>query len=370
MTDSPGDKITRRQTLAVMIAASMVPAMARTANAASPDFAAFNARFAAKFVLPAFDVLAKETDAFAETADAFCAAPDTAGLDRVKQGFNDVSDAWAGAQQFRLGALAQGQRSERFSYWPERRNIVEKQLSALLAGNDKAELAADRFATASVAIQGLPALERIIYGGDHGQDFLQGENAMRHCAVVVAIAHNLKAISAETKSAWEATLEDPAKAASPFTAEAAEAVAQSYTNLLTIMQIVVDQKIGAPLGADAESARPKSAEQWRSGRSLRNIARNLITARQSVLGPGGFADLLGAGQAALKDGLAKAFDDAIDAAKAAGDDLSVAILRQDKRMPVTSLLVKVNHLRDLLRQQVPPAMGITLGFNELDGDGS
>ena len=41
-----------------------------------------------------------------------------------------------------------------------------------------------------------------------------------------------------------------------------------------------------------------------------------------------------------------------------------------RRHLVTELLVKVNHLRDLLRQDVPPVLGITLGFNELDGDGS
>ena len=84
----------------------------------------------------------------------------------------------------------------------------------------------------------------------------------------------------------------------------------------------------------------------------------------------GFADLLPADQAGLKDDVVKAFHDAIVATKAAGDDLAAAVVHQDHRKPVTSLLVKVNHLRDLLRQQMPPALGVTLGFNELDGDGS
>lgn len=370
MTDRPLDKITRRQTLAAMLAASMVPAVARPASAAGPDFGAFNASFAAKIILPAFDNLVKVTAAFAKTAEAFDTAPDAAGLDMVKQGFNDVADAWASAQQFRLGALAQEQRSERFAYWPERRNVVEKQYLALLAGKGKEGLDAAHFAAASVAIQGLPALERILYGEDKGQDLLQGDSAPRRRAIVAAIAQNLNTIASETKSVWEQTLKDPAKAASSFAASPAEGTAQSYTNLLTITQIVGDQKIAAPLGADAAGAKPKAAEQWRSGRSMRNIALNLAAAKTSVLAPGGYADLFGPDQAGLKADLAKAFDDAINATEAVGDNFATDITEKDKRKAVTSLYVKVNHLRDLLRQQVPPAIGITLGFNELDGDGS
>lgn len=370
MTSKPTDSITRRQTLAAMLAASVVPAIARPANAAGPDFGAFNTSFAAKIILPAFDNLAKVTAAFAKTAEAFDAAPDAAGLDKVKQGFNDVADAWASAQQFRLGALAQEQRSERFAYWPERRNVVDKQYLALLAGKGKDGLDAARFSTGSVAVQGLPALERILYGEDKGQDVLQGDAAARRRAIIVAIAQNLKSIAAETKSIWEKTLKDPAKAAASFAASPAEGTAQSYTNLLTITQIIAEQKIGVSLGGDAAGAKPKAAEQWRSGRSIRNIALNLATAKTSVLAPGGYAELMGADQAALKADLTKAFDDAITAIEAVGDNYTDDITHQEKRKPVTAALVKINHLRDLLRQQVPPAIGVTLGFNELDGDGS
>jgi predicted lipoprotein len=372
MTDHSNDKISRRQTLAALIAAGMVPAMTRPAGAAgAPDFGAFNAAFAQKIVLPAFDHLVEVTSAFAKTADAFAAKPDAAALDAVKQGFNDVADAWASTQQFRIGALAQEQRTERFAYWPERRNVVEKQINALLAGKGQDGLAPDQFANASVAVQGLPVLERILYGEDKGQHLLAGDNAERRRAIVVAIAHNLKSIAADAQGIWASNVKDGAKAANIFAANPNEGIAQAYTNLLTITQIVAEQKLGAPLGgADAANAKPKAAEQWRSGRSLRNIQLNLEAAKNSVLAPGGFADLLAADQAGLKGDVAKAFDDAIAAIKPITVDLAAAVTDHDHRKPVTGLLVKINHLRDLLRQQMPPALGVTLGFNELDGDGS
>lgn len=367
---APGHVVNRREALAAMIAVGMVPAMTRPADAAGPEFGAFNAAFGQKIVLPGFDQLVRVTANFADLASAFATKPDEASLGSLKAGFNEVADAWASVQQFRIGALAQGQRAERFAYWPERRNVVEKQINALLSGHGQDGLAPEQLAGASVAVQGLPVLERILYGSEP-QNLLTGEKSERRRAIVAAIAGNLHAIAVEAQGIWVDLLKDPAKAANIFAANPAEGTAQCYTNLLTIMQVVADQKIGVPLGgADAANAKPKAAEQWRSGRSLRNIALNLETAKRSVLSSGGFADLLPPDQSGLKEQLAKAFDDAIDAARAAGPDLSDAVSHQEKRKPVTALLVKVNHLRDLVRQKVPSAIGVTLGFNELDGDGA
>ena len=418
MTNKPNDKITRRQTLAAMIAASIVPAMARQARAAEPDFAAFNTGYAKNIVLPAFTHLRKACAIWAKDAADLEKVPSAAKLDIARRWFDPVSDAWMRAQQFRLGPLSEGQRAERFAYWPERRNVVAKQLAALVASNDPAELEPKRFAEASVAIQGLPALERLLYGdekaADTVDDFFLGPRAGRHCAIFRAITANLLVIAEECEAAWSAVVGDPAKSTAPFAANSAEATTQFYTNLLTMLQIVAEQKIGAPLGADIASENPKVAEQWRSSRSGRNIDLNLTTAQNSFLAPGGFATLLRPGHAdlvaevekafatvrlLLRPGHAdlvaeveKAFATVLDApgvsftAKAPNDysqlldELKLEgvviaegvpqISDEDRRKNATDLIVKINHLRDILRQKVPPAIGITLGFNELDGDGS
>lgn len=396
MTNKPNDKITRRQTLAAMIAASIVPAMARQARAAEPDFAAFNTGYAKNIVLPAFTHLRKACAIWAKDAADLEKVPSAAKIDIARRWFDPVSDAWMRAQQFRLGPLSEGQRAERFAYWPERRNVVAKQLAALVASNDPAELEPKRFAEASVAIQGLPALERLLYGdekaADTVDDFFLGPRAGRHCAIFRAITANLLVIAEECEAAWSAVVGDPAKSTAPFAANSAEATTQFYTNLLTMLQIVAEQKIGAPLGADIASENPKVAEQWRSSRSGRNIDLNLTTAQNSFLAPGGFATLLRPGHADLVAEVEKAFATVLDApgvsftAKAPNDysqlldELKLEgvviaegvpqISDEDRRKNATDLIVKINHLRDILRQKVPPAIGITLGFNELDGDGS
>ncbi|MBK8157886.1 MAG: hypothetical protein IPK59_03520 [Rhodospirillaceae bacterium] len=174
-----------------MIAASMVPALARQARAATPDFGAFNAGYAKNIVLPAFTSLRKACAVWAKDAADLEKAPSAAKLDIAGKGFAPVSDAWMRAQQFRLGPLSEGQRAERFAYWPERRNVVAKQLAALVASNDPAELEPKRFAEASVAIQGLPALERLLYGDEKAanpvDDFFLGPKAARRARFYVPL---------------------------------------------------------------------------------------------------------------------------------------------------------------------------------------
>ena len=91
--------------------------------------------------------------------------------------------------------------------------------------------------------------------------------------------------------------------------------------------------------------------------------------REAAVGKSGFATLLGADQAALKTEIAAAIDAALAAADATPEPLDAAVTDAEGRKKVGALLVAVNHLSDLMKQKVPPAIGIALGFNELDGDG-
>jgi predicted lipoprotein len=341
------------------------------AETKAADYASFNQAYAAQVIAPAFQTLETQADEFSKTVAAICAAPDAAGIDKILAGFNAVADAWMSAQQFRLGPLSEGQRAERFAYWPEKRNIVQKQLFELLAANDPAKLTPESFAQASVAVQGVTALERLLFETGARDALTGGDQQKIRCAVVTAIAVNLAAVAHEAAEGWKAALSDPQQAAAPFAANPAEATTQFYNNLLTELQIVGDQKIAAPLAASPAEAKPKLAEQWRSGRSLRNIILNLEAAKRAMFGAGAFETLLADPQSAdLKARLAKAFDQAIVAAKDVPEPLDKAVVDPEARKKVELLFVRLNQLRDIAKQEMPAALGITLGFNELDGDGS
>jgi predicted lipoprotein len=237
----------------IALIASWLGVIAAPAQAA--DFAAFNTNYARDVVTPAFKALAGETRKLAQAADDFGTQPSQDGFAAVRVAFDSVSDAWMQAQFFRLGPLGAQQRSERFEYWPEKRPIIDKQLTALLAKADPEALAAERFAQSSVAVQGLPALERLLYGDTARQVLSAGPEQKARLAVIKAIAHNLDNLAQELAASWEKVQGDPKL----FAQDPNEATAQLYAGLMTGLQIVSDQKIAGPRGQTIDKARPKSA---------------------------------------------------------------------------------------------------------------
>jgi predicted lipoprotein len=352
----------------IALLASWLGVFAAPAQAA--DFAGFNQGYGREIVLPAFKALAAQTAGLAKAADGFAAKPNQDGFNALRTAFDATSDAWMQAEFFRLGPLGDQQRSDRVEYWPEKRNIVDRQLTALLAAPDAEALKQKNFAQASVAVQGLPALERLLYGDSARQTLSAGPEQKVRAAVIKAIAHNLDALAREIVVDWEKASADPKTAAAPFSQDPTEASAQFFAGLMTGMQIVTTQKLAGPRGATIDKAKPKTAEQWRSGRSLKNIKLNLETARATVLGEHGFAKLMGASNDALKTEIGKVFDVATAAAASTPEPMDTAVADPEGRKKVGALLVAVNQLVDVLKQKAAPAMGISLGFNEMDGDGS
>ncbi|HVZ01559.1 MAG TPA: imelysin family protein [Dongiaceae bacterium] len=347
----------------IALLASWLGVFAAPAHAA--DFGAFNQAYARNVVAPAFKRVAVETAKLAQAADDFAGAPSQDGFAALRVAFDSVSDAWMHAGFFSLGPLEEAQRAERFEYFPERRNIVDRQLGALLAAPDPKSLSPEEFPHASVSVQGLPALERLLYGDNARQVLSAGPDQKARIAVIQAIAHNLETLGREVAVAWEKASAEPA----PFANDPTETTNQAYGDILTGIQVIADRKVSAVLGKEIDKAHPGSAEQYRSGRSLRNIRANLDALRAAVLGPDGFATLLPPDRAALKDEIAKAFDATIAAAGAVPEPLDAAVADPEKRKSVETLLTAANALRSLMTQKVPSAIGLTVGFNAMDGDG-
>lgn len=347
----------------IALLASWLGVFAAPAHAA--DYGAFNQAYARNVITPAFKKAAVETAKLAQAADDFAGAPSQDGFAALRVAFDSVSEAWMHAEMFRTGPLEQEQRDQRFLYWPERRNIVDKQLSALLAAPDPQALTPAQFVHATVAVQGLPALERLLYGDNARQILSAGPEQKARIAVIQAIAHNLEILARELAVAWEKAGDQPAA----FSHDPAEATTQAYGDVLTAIQVIADRKVSAVLGKEIDKARPYNAEQYRSGRSLQNIRINLEALKAAVLGPDGFATLLPADKASLKDDIAKAFDATSAAAAAVPEPLDAAVTDPEKRKSVATLLAAANALRDLMTQKVPPAIGLTVGFNSMDGDG-
>ncbi|CAO3437671.1 imelysin family protein [Azospirillum doebereinerae] len=369
----------RRVLLGLMSAAAAVAALlpsrsARAAREASRD-TAFLVGMTRTHALPRFEAFAAATTAYAERLDRFAATPDAAGLEESRAAHRAVTDAWAAVQHLRPGPLTMDLRSDRIAFWPERPGVVQRQIGQILRDRNAKLLEPGALARQSAAVQGLTVLERLLFDDNVTADAFTGDDAKRfRGALAVAAARNLAAMAADSRDGWKA-LEGPLAAGEPtiLGQTPADAVNTLFGSAVTAMQVVVDQKLMAPLGASVAEAKPAVVEALRSGRSVRNIVINLEAMRALMLGEAGgpgFAALLPAnadGDTA-RQALDESFAAAIGAAAAIPAPLNVAVADPAMHKKADGALRLIKAARVEMLGTLAPLLEITLGFNELDGD--
>jgi predicted lipoprotein len=316
-------------------------------------------RIAAEFVIPRYQALSAAAKHQARAWELFCAAPAASGLESVRAAYFASADEWSRAEIIRYGPVSADFRAERISYWPERKNATAKGLAQLLAGTG--ELSPEAMRGASAAAQGLPALERLLFPEKPAEasEFAGSPAAERRCAVGRAIAANVSAIAAEVLRRW--AMEDGVARTLLSAQPANEAVRRLGTDLLTAFQSIRDQKLLPVLGKEAATAKPRLAEGWRSGRTKQALLLNL----QSI-------------EELTQIILDRAPDDersaalTIRAARRIAENLPADFPRlaadPAQRYKVVLLFDALGFARDGALIDVPRALGITLGFNSLDGD--
>jgi predicted lipoprotein len=309
------------------------------------------------FAQPRYEALWTRTKAQRAAWDAFCAAePSEDNFGQLTTQFVETVNAWSSIEILRYGPVSEDFRYERIAYWPERKNDVARGLQKLLSESDV--LTPESVRAKSVAVQGLSVLERLLYDKDNRASLTtKGAGGKRRCAAGSAVAGNLENVAREIVEAWPAVKDKIRAEGSPLPREA---VTRFATDLLTVYQVVGDLKLDAPMGKTPAEAKPKAAQWWRSGLSSQTLALNLQSAADLswiVLGPGD------AGTSVVNS---------IETAQRLAENLplplSEMVTDDVQRKNVVLLRDAVRGARDLSGAYVPASLGITLGFNSLDGD--
>ncbi len=319
-----------------------------SAQAQSAPEAAY-ARIVSGVIRPGFAGLAAEARRHEDAWTGYCRSPSPAGLARLASSFQALADSWARVDMIRSGPAAGDFRHERFSFWPERKNAVERGLAALLKRPGAASLTPADIRKETAAAQGLPALERLIQPDGLPDARLGiGPDGELRCHMGEIISGNAAGLAAEMEAAWR----PPAGSPTP------EARAMLATDIVTAYAILKDTKIETVIGKDATGVKPRAAEFWRSGRPIRNIVINLevLDRINALLFPEASDEVVlpFATQTALK--IAASIPDL--AQVASGDKRSEAVLLRDA----------IGAAGERAMAEVPPALGVTIGFNSLDGD--
>lgn len=348
----------RRSIRSLLLAAMVVLSAVVGARAEAPDLHMIALKVAGDFALPRYTELATDAAAERDAWASFCTrGGDIGALDRA---YHETADAWSAIEIIHYGPIGVSVRYERMAHWPERKNAVEKALTALLAHDDLAALTPELFAGTSVAGQGLSALERLLFDPENRKALAAGPEAAKRCAAGRLIASSLAAIAADVEREWAAPDGVMASLAAGDPAKAKLAVTRIATDLLSIYQLVGDMKLDAIMGENADRARPALAEGRRSGRSSRALQLDLEAARMLTV--------LLIGQAPDAVPILAALDQAIVLVDGLPPDFGPLATDAAGRAQLTAIRQQVRTARDLSNATVPAALGVTLGFNSLDGD--
>lgn len=352
------------------------PALAATES----DYLALNKSVVAGHILPRLKAFADAAGGLPPAAEAACASRGVADIRALQSAFGKAMDGWESIQHVRFGPIEFFSRGSRIFFWPDPRNSVGRQLGELLAKKPAGEITETAIAKDSVAVQGFPALERLLYDdGAAAKLAARTAESDKACAAVRAISANLATMARDMKAEWsegaDAYALDLEKAGPEHVRfmRHREVTLELFKSLYTAVELVADHKLARPLGASLQAARPKLAEAWRSERSLINIRLNLAAAQALYAGEGKgespstfLRDI--AGEKELDELLTRAFAQTLATAQGISGTLEAGVSAAKERPQLDKLSREVKALKALLAQRLAPALGVPVGFNALDGD--
>lgn len=318
------------------------------------------------WLLPRYDALVSATADQQKAWTAFCKAPAQEGLASLKAAFGKAAESWTSVEFVTLGPVSLSLRADRFNFFPDRRNAIQRAMADVLASTDDGRFEPMRFGKSNAAAQGLPALERLLYDPGAPEALVAGNEAAVRCAYGTAIATNLATIAQEIRSGWGDKASGAlgaivsGKGDPVFFPDAAAVPGMILTDLSGGYQRASDTRILPVLGNG--DPKPLVAEGWRSGRSGR-VVTVMITSADALL-----QEIAKQLPSRTQWAVNKAATAADKAAAEFPEDLGAAAQSSAGVTKVQAAMKTFKAAQITVYRPIAAYFGISLGFNALDGD--
>jgi predicted lipoprotein len=342
-------------------------ALALGACAPADPQAVTSAAIAKQVILPTYSRWVDADRQLAVSALAFCQGK--SDLDTARADFLHAQKAWAELQPLLIGPLAEGNRSWQIQFWPDKKNLVGRQVEQLVTAQP--QISADALAKSSVVVQGLSAYEYILF--DAEIDMASADQKARYCPLLVAIGERQRTLAQDILDGWNSTdgmLAQLSKFPNQRYADSHEAIAE----LLRVQVTALDslkKKLGTPLGRQTKGVpQPFQAEAWRSKASLSSLQAGLASAETvwSGVDNKGLRGLLPAEQKPLADKIDAAYAESQKLLAALKPPLVELLATEQGRQQLNAFYDSLNRVHRLHEGELAKALGIQLGFNANDGD--
>lgn len=322
------------------------------------------------FILPGYSDFVDKSADMRMSAEALCAAPGEPALAAARENFAVLVAAWSRIEIIRFGPIVAENRLERIFFWPDRRGIGLRQVQAVLGDKDATALDVTTLRAKSVAVQGLGALEFVLFGA--GSEALLSAADDFRCHYAVAIAGAIATVADASLAEWQAPegiaqrLLAPAENYPDYRSDT-EVMSELVGVFVHGTELLRDTRLAPFIGIDGAGPAPRSAPFWRSRMTLASVGAT-VAAMRELFEVSGIADALtGADRFAAG---AFDFESANFAAAVAGIDPDTETATADPAMKskLDYLLILTRSLQDIVVTQIAPPLGVTAGFSALDGD--
>ncbi len=342
---------------------------ASDSDIAAAQYAEVNANLIDSHVIPRYENLARSAAQFERIVRIFCGPESDLELTDLRHAFHLMMDAWFGIAHLHFGPIKFYMRQYRFYFWPQARGKVLDATAAFIAAGDARPLA-----ESNVAVQGFLAAEALLFH----ERFL-GSSAMQKrplCSMLKAVSKNLAAMAAGTLAEWRAGdaayahyMQHPSSD-NPFYESHSAATLDLFQSLYNALQFSFDIRLRPVVGDSIAAARPVLAESRYSARSTRNLIA-VLGALQDLYGGddrAGLGSLTAITDPELHALMQKAFRATLATARALEAPIEDAAVDAQKRPQTEKLGRQVQALKQIARERLSKALGLTVGFNALDGD--
>jgi|GEM_PF-99268 len=359
--------------LAVLFAVAVHGAPAAADDTALFDHAALARRAYERHIAPGYAALANAAGELSQSMGRACAEGTSAQRKSVDAAFDGFVAAWGRIEHIVFGPVTTDNRRERILFWPDRRGLGARQVARALGQRDAAVLDAQTLAGKSVALQGLGALELVLFG--EGAKEADADARAHRCRYGAAIAANLAAITEAIRADWSRPdgfsryWLDPGSG-NPLYLKPAEttlALAKSFDQGL---ERVRDERLGGPLGLGPQ--RIKTPAVLTSSRRTMRLVRANIEGLLGLFSEGGLKDaIILAGGARTGAVTAKAELIANELRTARGIAEEVIASSQPFEGETARRLIAIGYplknARVLTGELLTQTAGLTFGFNASDG---
>tara|TARA_B110000114_G_scaffold185710_1_gene234250 strand:+ start:2966 stop:4108 length:1143 start_codon:yes stop_codon:yes gene_type:complete len=347
----------------------------------SIEFRKLNVGLLEQIVIPAYRHLFQSAVALNQQAIKSCKQPSDVSLNNLRDRFSSYVNSWMSIEFFRNGPAKYLFRQNRIQYWPDKHNVVGRQLRSLLTDQNASLLDHSKFTQLSVGVQGVTALELLFYGEKAFDSFTNINIAGQfRCQFIQAISYNQQVIS-------EGLIDDWIRQGDGYR----NGLLDENNNLQVEKDIGIDilrllygevdsiktLKIVRPLDKSIEKAKPYRAELWRSGLSMTNIRQNLQTIGlffDPVSYVYNFYNLENSvvNQTETSQSIAIKIDQLIGLSQQQLAQLSLpineAVSDERNRQILLSLVNSLEQLANQIKHYTTVVYQSPLGFNSFDGD--